>query len=772
MAKNHASVAQLAIGAALSLSMVLGGTPVQLYAQEASAESQQEATKEQSASKEDTKDDNSTAGEQKSPDQKGESGNGSAESDVSAQAENPSDDEKQVDGQSENDDKAGSEDKTKDNADANETATPAAQATSSESAPTSGTWGTCQWEIDDAGTLTIHPGQADIWEPWYASDDKITAVKFVEEDGKKVVLPENMSLLFASMSELKSADFSGVDSSNTANMQMMFSNCSKLERVDGVASLDVSKVTNFSDMFWNCSNLVELDLSSWDVSSGTNFGWMFDGCGALVTLDVSSWDVSSGTDFGCMFDGCASLATLDVSSWDVSSGTNFGRMFYGCESLTSLDVSGWNVSNAESLQNMFRNCKSLELLDVSKWNPSKGKSFYGMFSGCSSLKVLDFRNWDTSSANNGDTNEVLFMLSDCDSVTQISLGKNTKPFDMPPGVAHGSGIQPFYGWWYSQTDKTWYKQFDILENRLGIEDTYTKTEDPVEVGEVPAQNGSSESPSTSGSATSGSNTSGSTTSGSTTSSSTTSSSTAMGKTNSIDVSVQIGESAPTVTSGNLSEIAPSLFTAAETARITNGESAKVWLDVQVTSKDSASYNSATQQFGDQWYKAGVGTSAIYDITLWKQVGNDSPTAITNTGDKMVAMSLKVPDDLVNKDQNVTRTFYLYRTHLDLQNPTASSFDEMAKTTDTDIPFSSNKFSYYTLGYLDESNNNGGGDPDYGGGSGGSGGTTYSGSTTKSSTSSKTSTPSTGDPSMAPLVLAAVIAGTTAVFAGVRTKQRK
>ena len=53
-------------------------------------------------------------------------------------------------------------------------------------------WGTCKWEIDDTGTLTVHPGKGASTEdsnysPWNAYSDKITSVVFKQENGQKVV---------------------------------------------------------------------------------------------------------------------------------------------------------------------------------------------------------------------------------------------------------------------------------------------------------------------------------------------------------------------------------------------------------------------------------------------------------------------------------------------------------------------------------------------------------------------------------------------------------
>ena len=107
-----------------------------------------------------------------------------------------------------------------------------------------------------------------------------------------------------------------------------------------------------------------------------------------------------------------------------------------------------------------------------------------------------------------------------------------------------------------------------------------------------------------------------------------------------------------------------------------------------------------------------------------------------------------------------------------------SDDELASTTDTTVPFSTNMFSIYTLSYKDtvsEDDGNGGGSK---GGSNNTS-TTSSRSTTTSSPRSTTSgtsstarksTPSTGDATSLVSALGAMIAGLTLGVAGLRRRR--
>ncbi|MBR3327308.1 MAG: BspA family leucine-rich repeat surface protein, partial [Atopobiaceae bacterium] len=124
-----------------------------------------------------------------------------------------------------------------------------------------GTWGTCAWEIDSSGTLTVHAGVgANLINtdsaPWYAKRLDIKAVVF--EDGVK--LPEKCGYLFRDCSSLESFDSAGLDTSGVAVMSGMFSGCSSLESID-VSDWDTSRVTTMLEMFRNCSSLKSLELS-------------------------------------------------------------------------------------------------------------------------------------------------------------------------------------------------------------------------------------------------------------------------------------------------------------------------------------------------------------------------------------------------------------------------------------------------------------------------------------------------------------------------------
>ena len=252
----------------------------------------------------------------------------------------------------------------------------------------SGTWGTCPWEIDGNGVLTVHPGEgADTGmnSPWRDYRSSITKVVFVADETGKVVLPSDSSYLFEHMGKLTSVDFSGADASKVTSMDSMFRGCGSLTSLD-LSGLETSSVTSMSNMFSGCSSLASLDLSGLDTSSVTSMRNMFYGCSKLASLDLSSFDTSSVTTMDAMFSDCASLASLDLSSFDSSSVTSMGTMFSGCSSLTSLDLSSFDTKSVSSMYRTFAGCSSLKTIFVSeRWSISNVREGYNTFEGCVSL---------------------------------------------------------------------------------------------------------------------------------------------------------------------------------------------------------------------------------------------------------------------------------------------------------------------------------------------------------------------------------------------------
>ena len=187
------------------------------------------------------------------------------------------------------------------------------------------------------------------------------------------------------MSEITNITFNNLDTSNVADMSMMFQNCRALTNID-LSYLDTSNVTNMGSMFQNCRGLTSIDLTPLDTNNVTNMFWMFYNCTGLTSIDLTGLDTSNVIDMQGMFYYCRSLTNLDLSSFDTSKVTSMNAMFAGCSELQSIDLSSFNTIRVTNMRAMFSNCKKLVTIYVDD-------GFYmprvtiseDMFNNCTSL---------------------------------------------------------------------------------------------------------------------------------------------------------------------------------------------------------------------------------------------------------------------------------------------------------------------------------------------------------------------------------------------------
>ena len=242
--------------------------------------------------------------------------------------------------------------------------------TTRESTKVSGTWGTCNWTIDN-GTLTISGGEVNVGRKWQSYKSTITKVVIT---GKIVAKGKSLNRLFEQMRLLETIEgIEYLDTSNATSMEWMFSNCSALTALD-LSGFDTSKVTDMGSMFNGCSKLQNIDVSGFDTSKVTNMWFMFFGCSSLTALDVSRFDTSKVTYMTGMFSGCSALTALDLSGFDTSKVTSMYAVFSDCSALTALDLSKFDISNVKEMSNMFyRDSISLIKLPVKLGN--NGETF-------------------------------------------------------------------------------------------------------------------------------------------------------------------------------------------------------------------------------------------------------------------------------------------------------------------------------------------------------------------------------------------------------------
>ncbi|MBR3834391.1 MAG: hypothetical protein IKJ73_08730, partial [Lachnospiraceae bacterium] len=139
------------------------------------------------------------------------------------------------------------------------------------------------------------------------------------------------------------------------------------------------------------------------------------------------------------------------------------------------------------------------------------------------------------------------------------------------------------------------------------------------------------------------------------------------------------------------------LSAAEVARIENGENIQVWIEA---TDISASVSQTDKNLIDS--KKGNATIGMcLDIDLLKQIGSDSPVNITETNGAMT-ITLKVPSSLMNSNSSVTRTYQMIRVHSGVATVIPCTYNAANQT----ISFETDQFSTYALAYVDQQNNTG------------------------------------------------------------------
>ena len=245
--------------------------------------------------------------------------------------------------------------------------------------------GTCgdgvSWQIGADGALVIYPTNGvsgtlpsitnSYWASWpwssYASEITSAQVR------SGVHAAGGLAAMFRGLTQLKTVDLAGLDTSNATSLAGMFYEDSSLTSAN-LSTFKTSKVTSLGDydgsstsgMFENCTSLVSVDFSGWDTSNVKMMNSMFRGCHSLKNLDVTGFNTSKVTSMGSLFRDCYSLVTLDISNFDTSHVTDFGAIIGGCSSLESVDLSNMKMSaNLQTTTQFFDGDTKLKSITVS-----------------------------------------------------------------------------------------------------------------------------------------------------------------------------------------------------------------------------------------------------------------------------------------------------------------------------------------------------------------------------------------------------------------------
>ena len=140
-------------------------------------------------------------------------------------------------------------------------------------AATDGTYGTCAWDIDANGKLTLAPQSGDTSctlgsvngfssIPWYSNRTNVLSIEVAQGVAANV----NSKFLFSQLGNVTTINITNLDTSNVTNMNSMFYNCTSLTSLD-VTNFDTSNVTDMEFMFYNCNSLTNLFFNKFRCNS-------------------------------------------------------------------------------------------------------------------------------------------------------------------------------------------------------------------------------------------------------------------------------------------------------------------------------------------------------------------------------------------------------------------------------------------------------------------------------------------------------------------------
>ncbi len=152
-------------------------------------------------------------------------------------------------------------------------------------------------------------------QPWKAYRDSIKTSTVVD-DGVK---PVSCACWFTTCKNLTKVDFTKLDTSSATSMVRLFDDCESITDITFGEKFTTSNVADMDCMFANCDKLEKVDVSGFDTSNVTCMSYMFSSDYALKSVDVSNFNTEKVTDIKGMFNECKSISTLDLSSFNTKS---------------------------------------------------------------------------------------------------------------------------------------------------------------------------------------------------------------------------------------------------------------------------------------------------------------------------------------------------------------------------------------------------------------------------------------------------------------------
>lgn len=163
-----------------------------------------------------------------------------------------------------------------------------------------------------------------------------TRIKRLNASNWNVSKVTSMVAMFSACENLETLDLSSWDVSNVKTLQNTFEGCSKLKSIN-TDGWDTSKVVNLGGTF-SGTPIESLDLSHWNTSNVTNINLMFTLCSKLKRLNTYGWNTSNIINTARPFNSTP-LEYVDFRTWDATKMVNLTNgvngLFYGLGSLTT-----------------------------------------------------------------------------------------------------------------------------------------------------------------------------------------------------------------------------------------------------------------------------------------------------------------------------------------------------------------------------------------------------------------------------------------------------
>ena len=173
-----------------------------------------------------------------------------------------------------------------------------------------------------------------------------------------------------------------------------------------------------SGFFNQMLNATFLDLTNFNTSNTIDMDYMFSASPLLITANLQNLNTSNVTNMHDLFNNCKSLQSIDLSNFNTSNVENMCGMFTACHSLESITFGdNWNTQKVTTMQTMFATCNNLKEIDLHMFNTENVTSMYNMFTNCYNLTMLDLSSFDTTMIN-----DLTYLAPHCNNLKTIILG--------------------------------------------------------------------------------------------------------------------------------------------------------------------------------------------------------------------------------------------------------------------------------------------------------------------------------------------------------------